>query len=480
VLFQQHFFLSYAMAILQKSVEQAAKIINGHEHARVISHYDADGITSAGIICNALLRRGIQFHATIVNKLDRSFIQDLDEGLIIICDMGTAQSDLLSENLKGKDVVIIDHHAPATSVPVFHASSSSSVLINPCCLSGAEKRELTNERGSTICAAGLSYLVARCMSGEDTGNIDLAGLAIAGTLGDKLDLETGINRLIVDEAVQKGVVTVKTGLKLGDGKIRDSILFATDPYIPLAGKVEWVDAFLDKLRIAGDTNLSDLNKAEEQRLTTGLLALLRESEARISDDALVGTTYTLHSEVIRDGTDFMRMVDACGRLGKSGIGIGLCLREAKVVEEATSLYLNIQSKLVSELSRLESERDAIKELNNIFYFVVHEGGVTGTLAGIVADYICTVKPVIVLNKKDKVAEGQKEEDTKISARCNKKLMSASGGIDLAVAMEQASGAVDGFGGGHPIASGASIPKGSEEKFIAALDTIIGKQRGQKK
>jgi single-stranded-DNA-specific exonuclease len=174
------------------------------------------------------------------------------------------------------------------------------------------------------------------------------------------------------------------------------------------------------------------------------------------------------------------MVDACGRLGKSGIGIGLCLREANLVEEATSLYLNIQSKLVSELSRIESADDAINELTNIFYFVVQEGGVTGTLAGIVADYICTVKPVIVLNKKDKVAEGQKEEDTKISARCNKKLMSASGGIDLAVAMEQASGAVDGFGGGHPIASGASIPKGSEEKFIAALDTIIGKQRGQKK
>ncbi|MBN1762235.1 MAG: DHH family phosphoesterase [Methanomicrobia archaeon] len=468
------------MATLQKSVEQAAKIINGHEHARVISHYDADGITSAGIICNALLRRGIQFHATIVNKLERSFIQDLDESLIIICDMGTAQSDLLSENLR-KDVVIIDHHAPATSVPAFHASSSSSVLINPCCLRGAEKRELTNERGSTICAAGLSYLVARCMSsGDDTGNIDLAGLAIAGTLGDKLDLETGINRLIVDEAVQEGVVTVKTGLKLGVGKIRDSILFATDPYLPLAGKVEWVDAFLEKMGIAKDTLLSALNKAEEKRLTAELLALLRESQACISDDALVGTSYTLHSEVIRDGMDFMRMVDACGRLGKSGIGIGLCLREANLVEEATSLYLNIQSKLVSELSRLESEADAIKELNHIFYFFVQEGGVTGTLAGIVAEYICTGKPVIVLNKKDKVAEDQKDEETRISARCNKKLMSASGGIDLAVAMEQASGAVDGFGGGHPVAAGASIPKGSEEKFITALDTIIGKQRGQKK
>jgi len=463
------------MTTLQKSVEKAAEVIKGHKYARVISHYDADGITSAGIICNALIRSGIQFHTTIVGKLERSFIQGLDEDLIIICDMGTAQSDLLSECLKKKDVVIIDHHAPSTSVPVSRAAFA--VLINPCCVSAEEKRGMANERGSTICAAGLSYLVARCMSGDAKGNIDLAGLAIAGTLGDKLEFDTGINKMILDEAIQEGVISVKKGLKLGDGKIRDLILFATDPYIPLAGKVEWVDAFLNKAGIDGDRILSDLNEEEERRLTSALLSLLRESQAEISDDALVGTTYIIHSGVIRDGLDFMRMVDACGRLGKSGIGIGLCLREEKLVEEATSLYVNIQSKLVSELSRIESEEDAIKELQNIIYFFVQESGVTGVLAGIVAEYVCTGKPVIVFNKKDRVEEGKKAE-TRISARCNKKLMSVSGGIDLAKALEKASGEVGGFGGGHPVAAGATIPEGSEEKFIATLDTIIGEQKGK--
>jgi len=195
------------MATLQKSVEKAAEIIKGHKYARVISHYDADGITSAGIICNALIRSGIQFHTTIVGKLERSFIQGLNEDLIIICDMGTAQSDLLSECLKKKDVIIIDHHAPSTSVPVSRAAFA--ILINPCCVSAEEKRKMTNERGSTICAAGLSYLVARCMSGDAKGNIDLAGLAIAGTLGDKLEFDAGINKMILDEAIQEGVISVK-------------------------------------------------------------------------------------------------------------------------------------------------------------------------------------------------------------------------------------------------------------------------------
>ena len=74
--------------------------------------------------------------------------------------------------------------------------------------------------------------------------------------------------------------------------------------------------------------------------------------------------------------------------------------------------------------------------------------------------------------------GQNRAETKISARCNKKLMSVSGGIDLAKALEKASGEVGGFGGGHPVAAGASIPEGSEVKFITALDTIIGAQKGK--
>jgi len=44
-------------------------------------------------------------------------------------------------------------------------------------------------------------------------------------------------------------------------------------------------------------------------------------------------------------------------------------------------------------------------------------------------------------------------------------------------MEKASREVGGVGGGHPVAAGASIPEGAEEKFIAALDRIIGAQKG---
>ena len=472
------------MISVQKAMEKAVELIKRHDYARIVSHYDADGITSAGIICNALLRRGIQFHTTIVSKLEDSFIHGLKDPLIIICDMGTAQLDLISAHLNEKDVIIIDHHTPplTSPTPINELVSSlpdSFALINPYIPEGEHTGEGEKEIEGDICAAGLSYLVARRLSSDGRGNIDLAGLAVAGTLGDKLRIDTGTNKMILDEAIKEGVISVEKGLKLGDGKIRDLILFSTDPYIPLAGKVEWVDAFLKKLDIEGDRNIRDLEEEEERRLTAALLSLSLESNAgvAINRDALVGNTYILNAEVVRKGIDLMRMVDACGRFGKAGVGIGLCLRDGKMIEAAVSLYMQFQSKLVSELNRIESGEGIIKELPAIFYFYVQERGVTGILDGIVADYLYTAKPVIALNMKTRDEEGARAE-TKISARCSKKLIEESkeDGINLAKAMEKASKEVGGFGGGHPVAAGASIPEGSEEKFIATLDRIIGEQR----
>ncbi len=442
------------MASLQQEVRRAAEVIKKHGYARVVSHYDADGITAAGILCSALIRQGIQFHTTIVNKLDRASIAGLDEELVIIADMGTAQMDLITEFLGDTDVVILDHHTASS-----FDCPESSVLINP-------NRFSSN---GELCAAGISYLVARVLGAEDneTGNVDLAGLAIAGTMGDKLPLDTGINKLILEEAINEGVIEQRRGLKLGDGRIRDLILYATDPYIPLVGKADQVDAFLARLGIDGERRARDLDDEELNRLCSALLAIANEANTYLSEEALVGTIYTFNYEVIPDALDFMRMVDACGRFGKGGIGIGLCLRETGLVEEARTLYMKFQDKLVSELKRLETAKGAgIKELSNICYLYVQEKGITGVLAGIVAEYVRTDKPVVVLNRKNR--------DVKISARCSKKLLKEKG-IDLAEALEHAAKELGGYGGGHPIASGASIPEGNEERFLAAVDRIIGEQ-----
>ncbi|MHC1635128.1 MAG: DHHA1 domain-containing protein [Candidatus Methanospirareceae archaeon] len=440
--------------MLQKELKKAAEIIKKHGYARVISHYDADGVTSAGILCNALLRKGIQFHISITSKLNEKIIEGLDEELVIFCDMGSAHLGLILKLLKETDVIILDHHLlPTMSNTPLSSLPSSLAHVNPHCFGGVE------EYGE-MCASVLSYLLARLLGLKEgkKGNVDLAGLAIAGALGDKQNMDTGVNKMVLDEAKEEGVISVKKGLKIGEGKIRDLLLLSADPYIKLAGDKEKVDSFLDALHIDGESNLSDLDENKLQELRNALLSMIDDGEEAAS--ALFGDVYTLNLEIIKNSITFMRVVDACGRLGKAGIGIGICMREEEVLEEAYSLYMKFQSKLVSELKRV---RGNVKETSNIFYFYVKEKSITGILAGIMARYMYTSKPVIVINKR----EGK---ETKISARCNKKLVEA--GIDLARTMEEAAKKVGGAGGGHRIASGASIPEGAEEEFIECVDRII--------
>ncbi|HEY4673248.1 MAG TPA: DHH family phosphoesterase, partial [Nitrososphaerales archaeon] len=75
------------------------------------------------------------------------------------------------------------------------------------------------------------------------------------------------------------------------------------------------------------------------------------------------------------------------------------------------------------------------------------------------------KPFITLN--------EVEDKIKVSARGTRKLVTA--GLDLAAAMREASAQVGGSGGGHDIASGATIPRGTAMKFIDLVDSIVEKQ-----
>jgi nanoRNase/pAp phosphatase (c-di-AMP/oligoRNAs hydrolase) len=50
-------------------------------------------------------------------------------------------------------------------------------------------------------------------------------------------------------------------------------------------------------------------------------------------------------------------------------------------------------------------------------------------------------------------------------------------LDLAEAFKVAAGSLEGSGGGHAVASGATIPKGTEDKFLDSVDSIVEGQLG---
>jgi single-stranded DNA-specific DHH superfamily exonuclease len=110
-------------------------------------------------------------------------------------------------------------------------------------------------------------------------------------------------------------------------------------------------------------------------------------------------------------------------------------------------------------------REQSKVMANIRYLKRENMEAGSVVSGLGIRYLYTDMPLITLNHKDDMV--------KISARGTKPLISR--GLDLSVAMRKAAEAVGGAGGGHTIASGASIPPGAEERFLALLDEIVGEQ-----
>ncbi len=424
---------------LEELSKQAADAILENKIVRLVSHNDADGLSAAGIMCNALCRSGIIFQATIVSQFDQSTIELIEktsDSAVILCDMGSGQVELTS---KIKKAIIIDHHKPTGKLDHVH--------FNPH-LAGIDG-------SSELCAACGAYMVARKM-GENT---DLAGLALAGAIGDKQPMK-GWNKFILDEAVEKKAVTVRKGLRMGDDPVEELLEYGFEPFLDITGDREKIKEFLDKLGVKG--RLAELPEEQLIKLSSAIVLKLAKQGNVPAIDSLIGDCYTLNNEVVPNVYDFVNIMNACGKDEKAGLALSLCMRDSSVVDEARTITRENQINLVTTIKKAQAQ---IKSARNFRYVLLDDSSGTGIIAGTMTRYLYPDKPFITLNE----VEGM----IKISARGTRKLVSA--GLDLAAAMREASASVEGMGGGHDIASGATIPKGTAMKFIDIVDTIIEKQ-----
>lgn len=424
---------------LEVMSRQVAEAILEKDIVRLISHNDADGLSAAGIMCNVLHRNGILFQATIISQFDQStleLIEKTSNGPVILCDMGSGQVELTS---RIKEAIIIDHHKPTGKLEHVH--------FNP---------HLVGIDGSTeLCASCGVYMVARQM-GENT---DLAGLALAGAIGDKQPMK-GINKFILDEAAEKKIITSSKGLRMGAGPLEEILEYNVDPFLDITGDREKIKVFLDSLEIKGDIN----NLSEEKliKLSSAIILKFVKQGSFPAIESLIGDNYNLNNEVVQNIYDFINILNACGKDEKAGIALSLCMRDASVIEEAKIIAREHQRTLISAIRKAKAE---IKAARSFRYVLLEDSSGTGIIAGTMTRYLHPDKPFLTLNE----VEGK----IRISGRGTRKLVDS--GLDLAAAMREASSSVGGIGGGHDVASGATIPKGNAMKFIDLIDSIIEKQ-----
>jgi len=421
---------------------------------RVISHLDADGLSSAAIISKTLERNGNEFVMTIVKQLDEQIVKELsleDYSAFLFCDLGSGFLSFISKHLKGKKIFILDHHVPENFENSFVHVNSHLVGGNSWDFSGA----------------GLCYLFAKKLSEK---NKDLSYIAVIGGLGDLIDF-SGPSKLILDDAIDSGKIEVKKGLKMFGTQTKTLInllQYSTEPFIPgVTGDYEGTISFLGELGIDFRKNgdylkLNDLNEKQMKDLVAGVILKRLGSEDKPED--VIGNIYLLKNEeeedYTRDAREFATLLNACGRLKKYSIGIGALLGNKKLKKEADELMKEYKTDIIKAMKWFYANRDDFEKGSSYIIINAHDSvkdTMIGTLSGMVLGNS---------GKKNFVVVGMAETSNgkiKVSLRTN------SDNIDL---REIVSKIAD--GGGHAKACGATIKKEDEVKFVESIKNELTK------
>mgnify|MGYP000017659065 CR=1 FL=1 len=463
---------------LEARADACAEHLLGREAVLVVSHIDADGLTSAAIATRSLQRMGLTVETAFANQLDEDEVARVaatDYDTVLFTDFGSGQLGAIreQEDRGAFTPVIADHHQPADAETQFH--------LNPL-LEGLDG-------ASELSGAGASYLLARAL-GDATGtdNRDLAALAVVGAVGDMQDGDGGLsgaNEGLVADAVAAGALEEATDLALYGRQTRPLpklLEYASEARIPgisndQAGAIEFLSE-LDVPMKDGDGEWRrwvDLD-ANERRTVASALIRRAVSSGVPSErvDSLVGTTYVLADEEpgteLRDVSEFSTLLNATARYERADVGLAVCLGDREeALDRARTLLRNHRRNLSEGLQWVTNE--GVEREENVQWF---DAGtrIRETIVGIVAgmavgaDGVSARKPIVAFADKG-------DGETKVSARGSGFLVGQ--GLDLSAVMREASRGVGGDGGGHDVAAGATIPADEREAFLAAVDELVGEQ-----
>jgi len=439
----------------------------------VVSHHDADGMTACAIMVGLLKSLGKETDFLILKQLDSTTIEKAKEckdKTIVFTDMGSGQLSLIKE-AGIKNFYIVDHHPP---------ESECEKQINP--------HSYSYNGGRDVSASGLSYLVAKSL-----GNIKMVDLAIVGAVGDMQDSDGklhSINRLILQDGIDQGILKMKQDLRLFGRQSRpltQMLTYASDPILPgLTGNEASCAAFIEGLGIhlrEGERwrTYVDLEFSERNKLATALyMRLLDYNVPEFVIQGMIGEVYTLLREEkrteLRDAKEYASLLNACGRQEQPEIGVRVCLGDRGESWRIAKDILQMHRKALRDGITMLKVKGTQSDRKYIYYFDSNGGigeNIIGVIAGMAygAGIIPPDRPILAF-----ADDKDNPEMMKISGRANWGLVRS--GLHLGNALREESRKYGGEGGGHDIAAGARIPKKCKEEFLDSIDARIGEQLGR--
>ena len=454
---------------LENDLRRAADLACDAESVTIISHIDADGISTESILSQALSREGIPVTSVFVRQLEPMAMRHVpkDDSLKVFTDLGAGQQSLLAEHgLSADEVLILDHH-----------------VSQPCETAYPQVNSL--DFGITrMSAAGIAYLVAKAIDATCT---DLAKLAVVGNVGDMMARENcglvGPARDIVQDGVEYGnIVVQKPDLNCYGTSTRPihvCLGYCDDPYIDgISNNPNAALRFLEKLGVElksprGGWLVWEELPFDDKRTIISALAQQLIAHGR-ETDRLLAEIYIFPDEPertpLRNASEYATLLNACGRWAKPGIGGSICRGDRGDAYRDAEYMLAHHRTVIRDLLQYILDT-GVTELSHLQY--VHTGDkfpdtIVGIGAGMALSKLNWKKPIMVLS-----AMVDEPEVTKVSMRTNEWALGR--GVDLQEALVEASAEVGGAGGGHRIAAGAFIPYDTEEEFVDSVNRILKRQ-----
>jgi len=262
-----------------------------------------------------------------------------------------------------------------------------------------------------------------------------------------------------------GFITRYTGIKLYGDSLADALYYAVDPfYTGLSGDKKVISALLERLHLDKNKKFEKMNANQQKQLNSVLLfRLIKQGCQKNILDTVIRDRYQsdmLHGELER----FSDLLDSCGKGGNRGLGLQICLGDTTAFNEALQLEKKYKQKILDELLQLEN--GGIHEKKSFRYFRSNDSSLGGVIGGIATNFILdSEKPLLSLVRND--------DELHVSCRGNQYLV--SNGLDLGFAMNEVATKLDGNGGGHKIAAGATIESDKEEEFLDMVDKVLIRQ-----
>lgn len=453
---------------IDSEVTKAADIIHDQQEVTIISHIDADGISCEAILSEALTREGIATKSVFVRQLEPLTMHQVpqDRTFKIFTDLGAGQQNLLEgRGMDSENVLIIDHH-------VSQPCGTEYFQVN-CIPHGLLK----------LSAAGLTYMVARRL---DPDNRDLAKVAVVGNVGDMMAREhcglTGPAREIVEDGVSHGSILVRPHdlncYGTSTRPLHVCLAYSDDPFITgISNNVNGARRFLKKIDIQGnngrrDLVWEDLSFEDRKKVMSALVEQLMANGEPF--DRLFCETYLFPGELVgeplRNAQEFATVLNACGRWARPDIGGAICRGDRSVAYREAKKMLTNHRAVIRELLQYILDTGVV-EISNLQH--IHVGNrfpdtIVGIGAGMALSKLNWQKPILIMCELP-------EDPTLIKASMRTTERVISRGIDLQEVVNKVSSELGGSGGGHKIAAGAYIPRGSEERFVIRVNELLGEQ-----